>query len=112
MTLGASGGPRVRVAIVGLGAIGREVLKAVQARPGLTLTAVADPAADLVGKDAGEVAGLGHCGVKIVSSAEEAFSDDVDVALVLTASGVADVVPIVEAASLRGVDVISTCEDL
>jgi 4-hydroxy-tetrahydrodipicolinate reductase len=112
VTIGATGGPRVRVAIVGLGAIGREVLKAVQARPGLTLAAVADPASDLVGKDAGEIAGVGPSGVKIVSSAEEAFAGDVDVALVLTASGVAEVLPIVEAASLRGVDVISTCEDL
>ena len=43
MTLPASrsGGARVGVAIVGLGAIGREVLKAVEARPGLTLVAVA-----------------------------------------------------------------------
>jgi 4-hydroxy-tetrahydrodipicolinate reductase len=104
----------VRVAIVGLGAIGREVLKAVRARPGLALVAVADPAAALVGRDAGEVAGVGACGVSIVASAEEAFSQfgGVDVALVLTASGVADVLPIVEAAALRGVDVISTCEDL
>jgi hypothetical protein len=105
-----SGGVFVRVAIVGLGAIGREVLKAVQSKPGLALVAVADPA--LVGQDAGEVAGSGACGVKIVASAEEAFAGEVDVALVLTASGVADLLPIVEAASLRGVDVISTCEDL
>ncbi|HTA19206.1 MAG TPA: dihydrodipicolinate reductase [Polyangia bacterium] len=100
----------MRVAIVGLGAIGREVLKAVQSKPGLSLVAVADPA--LVGQDAGEVSGVGACGVKIVASAEEAFAGEVDVALVLTASGVADLLPIVEAASLRGVDVISTCEDL
>jgi hypothetical protein len=107
-----SGGPRVRVAIVGLGASGPGGLKAVQARPGLTLVAVADPAPALVGKDAGEIAGVGACGVKIVASADEAFAGEVDVALVLTGSGVADVLPIVEAASLRGVDVISTCEDL
>ncbi|HVU49593.1 MAG TPA: dihydrodipicolinate reductase [Polyangia bacterium] len=114
MTVPAQGGPRVRVAVVGLGAIGREVLKAVQARPGLTLVAVADPAPYLMGKDAGEVAGVGPCGVKVVASADEAFAapGGVDVALVLTASGVADVVPIVDAAALRGVDVISTCEDL
>ena len=57
------GGPVVRVAIVGLGAIGREVLKAVQARPGLELVAVADPAEALVGRDAGEIAGVGGgCG--------------------------------------------------
>jgi 4-hydroxy-tetrahydrodipicolinate reductase len=107
-----SGGAIVRVAIVGLGAIGREVLKAVRARPGLDLVAVADPAASLVGKDAGELAGVGPCGVKVVGSAEEAFAGDVDVALVLTASGVDEIMPIVEAASLRGVDIVSTCEDL
>ena len=45
----------VRVAIIGLGAIGREVLKAVLARPTLELSGVADPA--FVGQDAGEVAG-------------------------------------------------------
>ena len=50
-----TGGAVVRVAIVGLGAIGQEVLKAVQARPGLRLASVADPA--FVGRDAGEVAG-------------------------------------------------------
>jgi 4-hydroxy-tetrahydrodipicolinate reductase len=108
----ASGGVMVRVAIVGLGAIGREVLKAVSQRPGLELVAVADPAAALVGRDAGEIAGIGACGVKVVASAEEAFAGDVDVALVHTGSSVADMVSVVEAASLRGVDVVSTCEDL
>jgi len=107
-----SGGPVVRVAIVGLGAIGREVLKAVRARPTLELVAVADPAPALVGRDAGELAGVGAIGVKVVSSAEEAFAGEVDVALVLTVSGVAEVLPVVEAASLRGVDILSTCEDL
>ncbi|HVZ73988.1 MAG TPA: Gfo/Idh/MocA family oxidoreductase [Polyangia bacterium] len=108
------GGPVVRVAIVGLGAIGREVFKAVKARAGLELVAVADPAPALVGQDAGELSGVGACGVRVVASAAEAFArpDGVDVALVLTGSGVADVLPVVEAAAARGVDVISTCEDL
>src|SRR5205814_1356247 len=104
------GGAVARVAIVGLGAIGQEVLKAVQARPGLRLSAVADPA--FVGRDAGEVAGVGACGVIVVSSAAEAFAGDLEVALVLTGSGVPDVEPVIEAAAARGVDVISTCEDL
>jgi 4-hydroxy-tetrahydrodipicolinate reductase len=109
-----SGGAQIRVAIVGLGAIGREVWKAVHARPGLMIVAVADPAAELVGKDAGELAGTGASGIAVVGSAEEAFAapGGVDVALVLTASGVADVIPIVEAAAHRGVDIVSTCEDL
>jgi 4-hydroxy-tetrahydrodipicolinate reductase len=101
----------VRVAIVGLGSIGIDVLKAVVVRPGLSLVAVADPAH--VGRDAGEVAGLGACGVTVVGSAAEAFTGGaVDVALVLTGSGVAEVMPIIEAAAASGVDVISTCEDL
>jgi hypothetical protein len=104
------GGAVVRVAIVGLGAIGQEVFKAVQARPGLRLTSVADPA--FVGRDAGEVAGVGACGVTVVASAAEAFAGGPDVALVLTGSSVSDVVPVIEAAAARAVDVISTCEDL
>src|SRR6266540_458847 len=105
------GGAMVRVAIVGLGAIGKEVLKAVRARTGLELVAVADPAS--VGRDAGEASGVEPCGVKVVGSAGEALAGrDVDVVLVLTGSGVADVVAIVEAAAAAGADVISTCEDL
>ncbi len=106
-------GPLVRVAIVGLGAIGREVLKAVCARPGLLLTGVADPA--FAGRDAGEVAelgiGSGPVGVTVAKTAAEALAG-ADVALVLTGSGVAEMLPIVEAAAAHGVDLISTCEDL
>jgi 4-hydroxy-tetrahydrodipicolinate reductase len=100
----------VRVAIVGLGAIGQEVLKAVLARPGLRLVSVADPA--FVGRDAGDVAGVGACGVAVVGGAAEAFAAGPDVALVLTGSSVADVEPVIDIAAARGVDVISTCEDL
>jgi len=105
-----TGGAVVRVSIVGLGAIGQEVLKAVQARPGLRLVSVADPA--FVGRDAGEVAGVGACGVTVVASAGEAFAGALDAALVLTGSSVADVEPVIDMAAARGVDVISTCEDL
>jgi 2,4-diaminopentanoate dehydrogenase len=105
-----TGGAVVRVSIVGLGAIGQEVLKSVLARPGLRLVSVVDPA--FVGRDAGEVAGVGPCGVTVVAGALEGFAGELEVALVLTGSSVADVEPIVEAASARGVDVVSTCEDL
>jgi hypothetical protein len=106
-------GPLVRVAIVGLGAIGREVCKAVCACPGLVVSGAADPA--FAGRDVGEVAGVevaaGPLGVVVVATAAEALAG-ADVALVLTASGVAEMLPIVEAAAAQGVDVISTCEDL
>ncbi|HZL21594.1 MAG TPA: dihydrodipicolinate reductase [Polyangia bacterium] len=106
-------GPLVRVAVIGLGAIGREVLKAVCARPGLVVSGTADPA--FAGRDAGEVAGVavaaGSLGVVVAATAAEGLAG-ADVALVLTGSGVAEILPIVEAAAAHGVDVISTCEDL
>jgi hypothetical protein len=116
VSAGAGGAVRVagvvRVAIVGLGAIGREVLKAVRARPSLELSGAFDPA--FVGRDAGEVAEIGApgpLGVKVASTLAGALAG-ADVALVLTLSGVAEMIPIVEAAGAAGVDVVSTCEDL
>jgi 4-hydroxy-tetrahydrodipicolinate reductase len=99
----------VRAAIIGLGAIGREVVKAVRARPSLELVGAFDPA--FVGRDVGEVAELGPLGVKVAPTLAAALSG-ADVALVLTLSGVAEMIPIVEAAGAAGVDVVSTCEDL
>ncbi len=113
MNAAAAGAARVagatRVAIVGLGAIGREVLKAVRARPTLELSGAYDPA--FVGRDAGEVAEIGPLGVKVAPTLSAALAG-ADVALVLTLSGVAEMMPIVEAAGAAGVDVVSTCEDL
>jgi 4-hydroxy-tetrahydrodipicolinate reductase len=100
----------IRVGIIGLGSIGRKLLEALAGRPGLTLVSAADPA--FVGRDAGELAGAGAIGVAVVGSAEEALEIPTDVALVLTGSGVAETMPILEAAAARGVDVVSTCEDL
>ncbi|HVV15772.1 MAG TPA: saccharopine dehydrogenase NADP-binding domain-containing protein [Polyangia bacterium] len=101
--------PPVAVAVIGLGAIGREVVKAVLARPGLTLVGAADPA--FVGRDAGEVAGVGATGVPVRATAAEALAGAA-VALVLTASSVSELVPIVDACAAAGVDLVSTCEDL
>jgi hypothetical protein len=100
---------RIRVAIVGLGAIGRELLKAARARPELSLVAVADPA--FAGRDAGDVAEIGSIGLTVVGAAAAALSN-ADVAIVSSGSGVADMIPIVEAAAAAGVDVVSTAEDL
>jgi 4-hydroxy-tetrahydrodipicolinate reductase len=105
------GGAVIRVAIVGLGAIGKEVLKAARARPGLELVAAADPA--FVKRDAGEVAGIEPCGVTVVETAAEALAArNVDVVLAMTGSSVADMMSIVDAAAVAGADVVSSCEDL
>ena len=99
-----------RVTLVGLGAIGREVLKALVAKRDLRLVAVADPA--FVGQDAGVVAGLTSLGVRVAASLEEAFSVPSDVAVVLTTSGSAEMIPVVEVAAAQKIHVVSSCEDL
>jgi 4-hydroxy-tetrahydrodipicolinate reductase len=104
----AAGAP-IRVCLIGLGAIGREVVKALVARANLKLVAAVDPA--FVGRDAGEVAGLAPAGVAVVGDLAVGLRE-ADVAVVMTGSGTADMLPIVAAAADAGVDVVSSCEDL
>jgi 4-hydroxy-tetrahydrodipicolinate reductase len=106
-----------RVSLIGLGAIGREVCKALADRASASasaparLVAAADPA--FVGRDAGEVAGLPPNGIVVVGRAEEALvAGEVDVALVLTGSSTTEMLPVIEAAAAAGIDVVSSCEDL
>jgi len=100
-----------RIAVIGLGAIGREVMKALDGRESVKIVAAADP--QFAGLDAGEVAGLTALGVPVVATAEEALvAGAADVALVLTASGTADMIPIVEVAAAAHVHIVSSCEDL
>jgi 2,4-diaminopentanoate dehydrogenase len=114
----AAGGPgpsatpdgSVRVTLVGLGAIGREVLRALGDKRSVRVVAAADPA--FVGQDAGLVAGLPPLGLPVASGLGEALAVPSDVALVLTTSATVEMLPVVDAAGAAGVDVISSCEDL
>jgi 4-hydroxy-tetrahydrodipicolinate reductase len=106
----AGGGASTRVTLVGLGAIGREVLKALLGKTSVRVVAVADPA--FVGRDAGAVAEVGPLGLPVAPGLAEALSIPSDVAVVLTTSGTAEMLPLVEAAAEKGVHVVSTCEDL
>jgi 4-hydroxy-tetrahydrodipicolinate reductase len=101
----------VRVSVIGLGSIGRDVYRALAASAGVRLVAAADPA--FAGRDAGEVSGLPPDGVAVVGRPEEALrAGEADVALVLTASGTDELWPTLQAAAAAGIDVVSTCEDL
>ncbi len=99
-----------RVTLVGLGAIGREVLKALLEKSSVRVVAVVDPA--FTGQDAGVVAGVGKLGIAVVSRFLEGLMIPSDVALVLTTSGTAELLPLIEQAASRGVHVVSSCEDL
>jgi 4-hydroxy-tetrahydrodipicolinate reductase len=101
----------VRVSMIGLGAIGREVLIALDGSHAARVVSVVDPA--FGGRDAGTLAGLTASGIGVVARVEDALrAGEADVALVLTGSGVADVLPIIEVAAAAGIHVVSSCEDL
>jgi hypothetical protein len=99
----------VSVAVIGLGPIGREVVKAIAARAELTLVGAADPA--FAGRDLGEVAEIGTLNIPVRASVADAVAG-AQVALVLTTSSVVDLLPIVDACAVAGTDIVSTCEDL
>ena len=101
-----------RVTLVGLGAIGREVLKAILGKSSLRIVAVADPAPAYLGRDAGVITDVGPLGLPVVGTLDEALGIPTDVVVVLTTSGSAEMLPIVELAAARGAHVVSSCEDL
>jgi hypothetical protein len=69
-----------------------------------------DPA--LVGQDAGQVAGLDPLGVPVVADLAAVATSRGDVAVALTTSGTAEMLPLIEQTAARGVHMVSTCEDL
>lgn len=100
--------------VVGLGEVGRAVVRAVASRDDLSLVGVVDPAH--VGVSLRECLGKG--GGAVPDLKVEAPEATVlrrargGVALVCTASRLPDVLPILEATAEAGVNVVSTCEEL
>lgn len=67
----------VRIAVTGAaGRMGKMLIEAIAANEGAQLTAAIErPGSSLIGADAGELAGVGHCGVTIVDDAQKVLSD-------------------------------------
>jgi 4-hydroxy-tetrahydrodipicolinate reductase len=67
----------VRIAVTGAaGRMGKMLIEAIHANDGAQLTAAIEhPSSSLIGADAGEVAGLGKCGVAIVDDAASVLAD-------------------------------------
>jgi len=66
---------KIKVIQVGLGAVGKGVTKALMEKKGVEIVGAVDIAEDKVGKDLGEVAGIGRqLGVKVTDNADSLFS--------------------------------------
>lgn len=100
---------RIRVAQFGVGPIGAEVVKLLLKKPWVEIVAAVDIDPAKVGKDLGEVVGLGRpIGVRV--SAE--LTEKVDVVCHSTRSRLRDVQPELDMLLARGCHVVSTTEEL
>jgi 2,4-diaminopentanoate dehydrogenase len=103
----------IRVVQIGVGPLGRQIVRYMMERKGIELVGVVDLDPALHGRDAGEVCGLAPLGLAIAGSLDEArLNVAADVAVLATVSSIDRLVPQVEAAATAGVAIVSTCEEL
>jgi hypothetical protein len=103
---------RIRVIQMGLGPIGRRVVEYLAEHRGFELVGALDIDPGLGGRDAGEISGIEHLGVKITDDSKAALASDADVVVLTTASHMDALMPQLEACISAGKSVVSTCEEL
>lgn len=105
--------PAMNLLQVGLGPVGRQIVRFAAARPGVRLVGAVDPAPDLAGRDAGELSGAGRLGVVIQPRLDASFAHArADVAILTTVSDLRALEPQVVELARAGLPIVSTCEAL
>ncbi|MEU2266748.1 dihydrodipicolinate reductase [Streptomyces olindensis] len=99
-----------RIALVGLGATGLAIGRALAGRRDCTLVGAADISPERVGRDLGELLGGTPSGTAVVADPD--VLPLADVAMVATTSMLDAVEPVLSALVRRGVNVVSICEEL
>jgi len=103
---------KIRVIQYGCGKMGRILLRYLYEK-GAEIVGAIDSDPNIVGRDAGEVAGLPvRLNVPISDDAEQVFDEtDADVAIIAITSLMSDIYPHLERAARHGVNAITTCEE-
>jgi 4-hydroxy-tetrahydrodipicolinate reductase len=101
-----------RVAVLGLGPIGRAVATEILAAPDLRLVGAIDPGPALRGRPLVDVLGANAPKGRVAASADDLDWSRVDVAVHMAASRFLTACPQLESLVERGVHVVSTCEEL
>jgi len=106
-------GTPVRTVHYGLGPIGLAALRSVAARSQATVAGGVDIRDDLQGRDVGELAGIGPCGVSVTRTLSEAGTPgSADVVVHCAGSHLDRVTDEILEALAWGASVVSTCEEL
>jgi 2,4-diaminopentanoate dehydrogenase len=106
--------PTIKVMHFGLGPIGAGVAKQVAARPGFKIVGGIDIDPAKVGRDLGDVIGIGkRIGVKVSGDAKKALkSAKPDIVVLCTSSSIKAVMPQIEMIVKAKVPIVSTTEEL
>jgi len=104
---------RIRAIVYGVGTQGR-LITGYMVEKGVDIVAAIDINPEIVGKDLGEVAGLGHSlGVKVESDEDRILAkQDADIAIVAVFFDMERMYPIFEKCVRNGLNVLSTSEEL
>jgi len=103
----------IRIAQIGIGPLGREMTRAIHARPNMEVVAAVDVDPRLQGQDLGELCSLSPLGISVASSAENALrSSRADVVMLTTMSSLYAILPQIEEILKHGLPVVTTCEEL
>ncbi len=105
---------KTRVVLYGIGAIGSRIAKFLLEKEGVEIVGAIDIAKDKVGKDLGEVLGIGKQLGVAVSNTPKSVLNKVcaDIVVHATSSYLKDVYPQIAPLAKYGVNVVSTCEEL
>ena len=100
-----------RVALCGVGRVGRDVTRLLSARPGYRVVAAYSRNPRIIGQDLGTCAGTRSLGVTVSGDRTAALSEPADVLVVATTSFLRDVAGDVRAGIERGMNVMTTAEE-
>ncbi len=105
---------KLRVVLYGVGAIGSRIAKFLLEKNGVEIVGVIDMAKEKVGKDLGQVLGIGKRLGVTVSDDPDAVLSKVNASIVIhsTTSFLKQVYPQITKIIEHGVNVVSTCEEL
>ncbi len=103
----------IKILQVGVGPLGKKIVKLGARKPSLKFTAAVDLDENLTGKDLGEVCETEKLGVKIQHDLAKAVGrKKIDVAILTTVSSIDAIAGQIEAIAQYGINIVTTCEEL
>lgn len=105
---------KIRLVLYGVGAVGSRLAKFLLQKEGVKIVGAIDVAEDKVGKDLGEVLGVGkQLGIIVSDNPDDVFSKvKADAVVHATTSFLEQTYPQIAGALKHGLNVVSTCEEL